>query len=188
MKDVNFFHEVSLGAVKDLLSGLQKDGGGQRVWIRSPGGTFEFFSVLAPPLMRQGFTSVGCDVRSAAVVLYLLGHRRFVLPNGIFFFHEVRAIAHTGEIITVCDLDRAIEWEKERQRALRREFLEEERRNMRNAQDWVLAFISEQTGMPRSTFLSLMRAEAILSAREAVHYGLAHRIVSEDELHNGNHS
>ncbi|MCG2696635.1 hypothetical protein L6270_01195 [Candidatus Parcubacteria bacterium] len=184
-QNIGFSSEVSLDSVQCLLKMLQKKrGGGQMVWIDSPGGSFEFFSTLAPFLLQHSFTSVCRDVRSAAVILFLLGKKRLVLPDGVFFFHEVRAISNDGHEITICDLDAAIDWENERLRSLRREWLEEERIRMRNAQNWMLAFISEQSGISRSTFLSLMRAEATLSAREAVHYGLAHRIVSEDELGN----
>jgi len=184
MRHINFSEDVSPRAIGSLLAKLQKDGRGQQVWINSDGGTFEFFSVLAPQLLRQGFTAVGCDVRSAAIILYLLGSRRYVLPDAVFFFHEVRAITKDGMIITVCDFDEAVDWAKEREMSLRRELLEEERRRMKNTQSWMLSFISEQSGIPQSTFLSLMRSEATISASEAVHYGLARRIVSEDELCN----
>lgn len=184
MQRINFSEDVSYGAIEGLLENLRRNGGRRQVWINSNGGTFDFFSVLAPPLLRQGFIAVGCDVRSAAIILFLLGNRRYVLSDAVFFFHEVRAITNDGLVITVCDLDVAIDWVQEKQLSLCRELIEEKRRQLKNAQSWMIEFISKQSGISRSTFLSLMRAEATLSAREVVHYGLARRIVSRDELYN----
>lgn len=180
MQRIAFNCDISQEAIKELLKRLQGDSR-QQVWVDSPGGTFEFFSTFAPMLLRQGFTSVACDVRSAAVVLFLLGRKRFALPDSVFFFHEVRVISNEGEV-TICDLETAIEWQREQEDALGRELLEEELQRMRNAQNWMLEFISRQTRMPKVRFLNLMRAEATLSAREAVQYGIVHRIVPEEEL------
>lgn len=184
MHDISFFREISLGTITELLGELRKDGLGRRVLIKSPGGTFEFFSIFAPAFIRQGFTSVGYEVSSAAIILFLLGNKRFVLPESTFFFHEVRAIIG-AKAITICNVDEAIDWAREMSRALSREPLEEFQRQMNNAQNWMLSFISQRTNTEPSIFLDLMRQEVTLSAQEAVYYGLASRIISEDEFRGG---
>lgn len=182
---VRFSGQISLDSIQDLLEDLKRRGSGQQVLIRSPGGAFEFFSDLAPQLIRCGFESVGQNVASAAIILHMLGSKRYALPHSTFFFHEVRSIVH-GSAITVCNLDEAIDRMREYEMSYTRETLEEWRNQMRNAQNWMISLVSSQSGIPPSTFLNLMRAEATLSAREAVHYGIAHRIMSEDEFYSIN--
>ena len=178
-KLIGFDGPIYQSKIAELIRCLQEVPVAQKVMINSPGGTFEFFSVLGPALQRQGFTSIGLDVRSAAITLYLLGHRRYALPEAMFFFHEVRAITPHG-VISICDLERALEYEKEISES--RENVEERLLGLRNAQSWMLSFMRERTGLPTSVFLDLMRNEVVLSAKEAVHFGLVHRVVSEDEL------
>lgn len=178
-KIIRFTGDITRSRIESLMLRLQGSGSGQKVLIDSPGGTFEFFSVYGPRLRRQGFTSIGYDVRSAAIALHLLGRKRYVAPESSFSFHEVRAIT-PGGVITICDLEQALEYE--RSLSALKDGMEEMLRGLRNAQDWMLSFIKERTGLSKATFLSLMRDEAVLSAREAVRYGLAHQIVSLDEF------
>jgi ATP-dependent protease ClpP protease subunit len=185
MERILFKGEIYPSKVEGLIDQLQRIDAGprQQVWIESNGGQFEFFSVLGPPLCRLGFTSVGCDVHSAAVALHLLGHRRIALPSANFFFHEVRSLVNGGGVITICTLEEVLNREAKLWKdGAKREFIQEWYNRMRNAQGWFLQFIGQQTGMSPPIFLNLMRENAVLSAREAVRYGLVHQIMSESEL------
>ncbi len=173
---------MRIAALAERLAGTQR----RRVKIVSPGGTFAFFSRMAPAIERTGFTSIGCDVRSAAIILHLLGARRYATRDAVFFFHEVRAISHdTGDEIMICDLELALDMARDRHshvRGARRESVEEALLRLKNDQWWMMKFAAERTGVHGSTFLNLMRSEATLNANDALRYGLIHRIVSEDEL------
>ncbi len=171
-----FDREICKSTVETLLTKLRSANSTNRVYVSSPGGTFDFFSVLGPAIQRQGIVTLSGDVRSAAVVLFLLGHVRQALPDATFFFHEVRTFVGQGNQITVADLEHAEEYER-MMSAEGQEAYQEWRQSMKMAQAWFARFISTQTGLPASTFLNLMRAEATLSAREAVRYGIVHEIV-----------
>lgn len=181
-RDIRFDSNITRGRVESLLANLRSQPTGRRVLIDSKGGEFECFSIYGPPLKRIGFTSVSERVESAANVLYLLGNRRLALPDSHFFFHEVRAIINKYGAVTFATVEEALDREREISR--KREGAEELLRQMRNAQEWGVSFICERTIIPKATLISLMRAEAKLSPREAVRYGIAHRIVSPDELYN----
>jgi len=180
-----FEGEISGYRIEKLLEQLQRNYGSACVMIDSPGGTFNFFSRLAPALARSGFVSIGERVASAAIVLQLLGRERLALPESTYFFHEVRTIFRPGLEVTICDVEHALEIEEEMARQSKRpqqEFLKQWHDQLRRGQEWMLDFMSKQTGLPSSLFLNLMRGNATLSAREAVQYGIVHRVISEEEL------
>ena len=167
---------VSRRSVEGLLTELRMPGAPSGVFVDSPGGHFEFFSVLGPAIERKGITMLAGDVRSAAVILFLLGHDRQVVPDSSFFFHEVRTLVR-GEEITIADLEAVEEYTEEMSGRPKEEY-QEWVRQMNSAQDWFVEFISRKTGLSRSLFLNLMRSEATLSSGEAIHYGIANRAVS----------
>lgn len=175
---------ISREGIEALASSLREFSGDKRVLINSNGGEFEFFSTLGPALTQQRFTSVALDVCSAANALYLLGSLRYVVPESRFFFHEVRAVSFDGCSITICDVERALDFEKEI-RSERCEHAEDLLRGMKNAQSWLIQFMSRQAGIDPHILLRLMRAEAVLTAREAIRYGIAHKLVSLDYLLEG---
>lgn len=170
--------DISQVGIEGLVHRLQRADTPPAVLVNSPGGTFHYFSTLGPVIQRRGITTIGRDVRSAAVLLMLLGHHRMALPNATFFFHEVRAFPEAGGGITVRDFNHVLEHE-EFVRSERREYLEEWHRTMRMAQAWFMDFLAQRTGFPPSTFLRLMEAEATLTAHEACRYGLVHEVLSE---------
>ncbi len=178
-RDIDFSGDITPDRVKDLLNNLRGHPVGRRVWISSAGGAFECFSIYGPPIQRIGFISIGAKVESAANILYLLGHNRLALSDSHFFFHEVRAVIRNRSI-TLTTVEDALDYEREISR--RHEGVEELLRQMRNAQDWYISFICQRAKITKAALTSLMRAEATLSAREAVRYGIAHRIVSSDEI------
>ena len=182
MQVIYFGEEVAQRSVERLLSRLQQANSSRYVHVDSPGGTFDFFSVLAPAIERQGIITLSGNVRSAAILLYLLGNTRQAFPDSSFFFHEVRAMVGPRGGITVADLEEVEEYEKEMS-GRQREGYQEWCRSMQAAQNWFLIFVSQRTGVPIPTFLSLMRSEATLSANEAIRYGIAHEVVPEDFLH-----
>lgn len=184
MDIIPFTGEISESRIVSLLEALQSERTHRRVLIDSPGGTFEFFSTLSPALVRTGFTAIASNVQSAAMILQLLGHQRLALPDATFFFHEVRTVLEERGEVTICDLDEFMDREKEALKRFGQAHAEiaEWRRRMSAAQNWMLSFIYERTGLSAGRFMDLMRAEATLTAREARQYGIVHEIVSLDEL------
>lgn len=175
-KFVPFYRRISAQSVVDLLEDLSKADAPNGVYVSSPGGRFEFFAELAPAIERRGIVTLSDDVRSAAVILALLGHQRLAMPDSTFFFHEVRTLVGLEGEVTICDLQEVMDYQ-ERIEAERREFLEEWLRRMQMAQNWFISFIAEKTGLSPAIFLDLMRQNATLDARDAVHYGIVHQIV-----------
>lgn len=179
MRVYNFRDEIKRSSVDRLMRGLRTSEPPTHVLVDSPGGEFDFFSTVGPAIERRGITTLAGDVRSAAVILYLLGYSRQSFPDSTFFFHEVRAHVGRDTQITLTDLEEFEELEAEMSGKPREQY-EEWKRNLRFAQNWFVDFINRKTGVPASMFLSLMRSEATLSAREAVHYGISHEVVPED--------
>lgn len=172
-----FNDTVSRESTVELLNRLRNQAQ-MPVYVSSLGGTFDFFSVLAPTLRRSGMITVSGVVCSAAIILFLLGQRRQAFPNAIFFFHEVRTLVQPSGAISIAEAEEVEEYAQW--------LAEEEQENfqywlssMREAQAWFVDFISRETGVPTGTFLNLMRSEATLSARDALRYNIIHEIVPE---------
>ncbi|MCB9798520.1 ATP-dependent Clp protease proteolytic subunit [Candidatus Nomurabacteria bacterium] len=172
-----FFDEITAEGVFTVLRALLSVNPPNGIYVNSPGGRFDFFSSLGPAIERQGIITLSQDVSSAAVLLTLLGHKRYAFGDSTFYFHEVRAmIGDPLDEITICDIETVID-EQERIEAEDRENLEEWLFQMRVAQSWFLQFIARRTGVRPAVFLDLMRQEATLNAREAVHYGIIHEVL-----------
>lgn len=181
MRLFNFYDEIDTTSISILMRRLRTSDPPTHVLVDSPGGEFDFFSTLGPAIERRGITTVAGNVHSAAVILYLLGHNRKSFADSTFFFHEVRAHVASGDQITLTDLEEFEELEVKMSGEPREKY-EEWKKNLRFAQFWFLDFITRKTGISSSVFLALMRSEVTLSAREAVHYGIAHEIVPTDYL------
>lgn len=172
---IHYNGPIDRHSIESMLKALQRPETPRTMLIDSNGGTFHFFSTLAPAIARQGITTVSGDVRSAAVLLFLLGHRRYALPDSTFFFHEVRAMTSFGAI-TVCNLEDAMEME-EYMEAEHRENLEQWRHQMRAAQGWFTDYVSQKINMSPGTITTLMRNNTTLDARDALRYGIVHEIM-----------
>ncbi|MBI4257294.1 ATP-dependent Clp protease proteolytic subunit [Candidatus Uhrbacteria bacterium] len=174
---MSFTGEISEQRIELLLQELRRENGRTGLFVHSPGGTFDFFSRLGPAIARRDVTTFAGDVESAAVLLYLLGHRRIAHPRSTFLFHEVRIFpaGSMGGPITVTDLEG---FEEYRSRMSRegREHYEAWLASMRDAQSWFVRFLRAQTNVDTGTFLGLMREEARLSAHEALRYGIVHNV------------
>ena len=179
MRMIMFNKELRRSSVERLLATLRQANAPRNVFVSSPGGSFDFFSTLGPAIERQGIVTLAGDVRSAAVLLFLLGHVRKVIPESTFFFHEVRALVGPVGEITISNLEEVEEYENQMS-GNERESYQEWRRSMKAAQSWFIHYVSRQSGISIPTFLSLMRSEATLSAREALRYGIAHRLIHSD--------
>lgn len=174
---LTFDRDVSAESVSDLLLQLQRPSTPRLVMVDSDGGTFEFFSALGPAVRRCGITTLAGDVASSALVLYLLGHRRQALPDSTFYFHEVRAIIGPYGEITVTDMADYLGLVNDMS-LHGGEVLEHFLEQMQSAQRWMVSYLSDLTGVPAGTFLTLMRDEVTLTAREARHYNIVHEIIS----------
>ncbi len=153
----------------------------RNVFVDSPGGQFEFFSRLGPALRHQGLLTLAGDVRSAAIVLFLLGHTRQAYPDATFFFHEVRTLVGQQGEVTIAELEMVSDYAERFLKTEDRDLCGIWLQQMRDAQAWFLHFLARETGVPTGTFLNLMRANAILSAKEAIQYGIIHTIVDYGE-------
>jgi len=181
VKHVHRFEEgIDRRKIEDLLKSLRHPNSPRCVYVNSPGGAFEFFSELGPAIERLGITTLSGNVRSAAVILFLLGHRRVADLSSTFFFHEVRTLVGDGGVITITDLESVREYDRQMS-GKKREVYQEWLRRMELAQRWFVQFIQGRTGVPASTFLNLMRSEATISPHEALRYGIVHEIVSAYE-------
>ncbi len=176
MVAILFDREICHSTIEQLLTELRLVNAPRVVYISSPGGTFEHFRTLGPAIARQGITTVSGRVYSAAIILFLLGHRRLAFPDGTFFFHEVRTLVGPMGEITIADLEEVREYEQYME-AHEREKLQVWRNNMRAAQSWFIQFLSDNTGVSTSTFLDLVRSEATLTAKEALRYNIIEQIV-----------
>ena len=105
-------------SVEGLLEALKRANAPRQVYVDSPGGSFEFFSTLGPAISRRGITTLSGNVRSAAIILFLLGHTRRAFPNSTFFFHEVRTLVGPHGEITIADLEEVQEYEQEMSRRI----------------------------------------------------------------------
>ncbi len=164
-------------SVEDLISEIRKPNTPKAVYVNSPGGKFEFFQTLGPAIERQGITTLSGDVRSAAVILYLLGQNRLAYPDAQFFFHEVRTLVEPSGTISITEMEEVRDFTYRYMDGQTREGFGEWARQMKSAQNWFLNFMTERTGVNKNVFLNLMRKEATLSSNDAVRYGIVHRIV-----------
>lgn len=181
MNVLYFDQEIDRRSIERLLVRLKSANAPRRVLVDSPGGEFEFFSVLGPAIERRGIITMAGDVKSAAVILFLLGQTRQALPDSEFYFHEVRAHVRGEGEITISSLEEFEEYERKMSGG-RREAYQQWKRNMKAAEAWFLDFMSQRTGLRPAVFQNLMRKEVTLSARDAVHYGIVHEIVPSDFL------
>lgn len=174
---VSFQGRITPDKVMDMVTTLGSSAAPAGIYVNSPGGRFEFFSVMGPAIARRGIVTLSGEVASAGVILSLLGHHRFAFPDSTFFFHEVRSIV-SDQAVLICNIEEALE-HQERMCAEMREGYEEWLHSLRLAQQWFVDFISQQIGVSAAVILDLMRQEATLSAREAVRYGIIHEILPE---------
>jgi ATP-dependent protease ClpP protease subunit len=181
MRYIAFHSQIDGRSIDHLLDLLDRANAPRTVYVSSRGGEFELFSVVGPRIERHGLVTIAGDVASAAVILYLLGHKRYASPSSSFFFHEVRTLVGEGGQITLTTLERVREYEREMS-GRKREALQHWYNQMQLAQRWFVHFIEERTGVRSQVFLNLMRSEATLSATEAVRYGIAHEIRNEREV------
>lgn len=172
---IAFNGEITPWKVDDTFEMLRSNNAPGGIYVNSPGGRFEFFSVMGPAIARRGIITLSGDVGSAGVILSLLGHRRFAFSDSTFFFHEVRSIIQGNEVL-ICDIEEALEHQDRMRNEIREDF-EEWQHRLKMAQQWFIGFIAEQTGVQPATFLDLMRQEATLSARDAIRYGIIHEIL-----------
>lgn len=173
MKSIlHFRQEINRQSIERLLKVLGSWNAPDTVVIDSPGGTFNFFSVVGPAIARRGITTVADRVYSAATILFTLGSERIVHPNSEILFHEVRVIALGGRHITVSDVAKYEAILHQMSERPTEEF-DEWQHQMRSAQAWFIRFIADHTGCPASMVRRLMETDTILTGREACQYGIA---------------
>lgn len=172
-----FMGEISEQRIERLLAELRSESCHTGLFVHSPGGTFDFFSRLGPAIARRGITTFAGNVESAAVLLYLLGHKRIAHPRSTFLFHEVRAFPSglNGGPVTITNLEAFEDYRKQMSRE-GRNFYDTWLSGMRDAQRWFARFMREHTDVDAGVFLELMHAETRLSAHEAMRCGIVHKV------------
>lgn len=180
MRLMAFQGDVSRNRVVHVLEQLGNTPAPDGIFVNSKGGEFEFFSVLGPALQKRAIVTLAGNVESAAVMLFLLGHRRYALPDATFFFHEIYTVSDAGGMVTIADLNGYMEREREMGKK-GSETHQEWLRGMRMAQSWFADFVGQRLNLRPAVILDLMRQEATLEARDAVRYGLVHRIIPHRE-------
>lgn len=182
MRYIPFCTKISSHSIDYLMRKLQEPDAPRSVGIVSPGGEFSFFSTIGPKIERRGLTMIAGDVRSSAVILYLLGHHRLACPDATFFFHEVYAMISGIGALTIAEVEHIREQEELMKSREDQETVERWYSQMRSAQNWYLRFMAEKTQLSTSVFLDLMRSNATLDAHEAKRLGIVTNIISLDEL------
>jgi ATP-dependent protease ClpP protease subunit len=177
---IPFAERITLPAIEGLVYNL-KDDILPTVYVDSPGGQFEFFSAIGPALQRRGITTLAGNVRSAAVILYILGYQRYATERSQFLFHEVRVYSRIGGGITLSDIESFEQYDKFMS-GQGREAYQEWRRQMWAAQNWFARFLSNNVGIESGFFLKLMQKEVVMSADEAMYHGIVHKILPETIL------
>lgn len=177
MRFLTYTGEITEQRVERLLTELRRDTDKTGLFVSSPGGTFNFFSRMAPAITRRGLTTFAGTVESAAVLLYLLGHRRIAHPASTFLFHEVRVFPHglAGGPVTVTDAERFEEYRDHMSREGRERY-EAWLSAMHDAQRWFAHFLREHTDIHAGVFLELMHENTRLTAEEALRYGIVHKV------------
>jgi len=163
---------ISQDSVEHLLTYLRSANSSDTILIDSPGGTFDFFSVLGPAISRLGVTTVANRVYSAASILFALGRERIVHPESEILFHEVRVMTLDGRHITVGNADDLEALHNDMRKRPTEEF-EEWRRQMHNAQDWFIRFMARHTKCSAHRIRYFIEHDAVLTGEEAYRYGIA---------------
>ncbi len=132
-KIIPFQGKISMSAIENLVADMREEIL-PWVYVNSPGGEFEFFSAIGPAIQRRGIVTLSGNVRSAAVILYMLGHKRYALRDSSFLFHKVRVFAGPLGAVTVSDADNFEQYEHLMSDKGREEY-QEWRRSMHTAQD-----------------------------------------------------
>lgn len=182
MANLSFTASTSQDNIDHVMMKLQGCAAGQKVWINSLGGKVKHLLAEAERLEKLRFVTVGHKVGSAAKLLFLLGSKRYVLPEAKFFFHEVVSIdLILGRRVTMRDMEVELDFTRFDGRSDL--LLESGVRESRNVQSALISFVKKRSRMSPETIFKLMKNEVTLSAKEAVHYGLADEVISGKEVY-----
>lgn len=183
MQEIYFSEKVSLGSIANLLIKLRIGRRAfQRVRIDSVGGSFNWFPVYERSLKEMCFTTIGEEVQSAAIILYLYGQKRLAFHDSIFFFHQVWVEIDGHGHYTVTDLDEYVECGINTESTLGKSHEDIVRifNTLQKGQDQYMRFIVQRSAIDMETLYHLMREETTLTAAEALCYGIVHEIISRE--------
>lgn len=186
MKFLEFTGVVTEDSLTTLLLQLQKTPERKAVVIDSPGGEFTPLAGLRDTLAQADYTAVAYNqVDSAAIMLYVLGKQRLALPDATFKFHLGGVGFIENRAISVEQFEAQLAIDRELARLHGQKLLrtgEELFAADWARQDWTLSLLATRTGRDRTTFLNMRNRAALLSARQALQYGLVERIVEPEDL------
>lgn len=168
---ITFSADISNESISQLVSRVRSRVPPPAVRINSDGGEIEFFSVVAPSLVRLGITTIADKVHSSASILFGLGRERIVHPSSEILFHEARVIV-SGQHVTVSDMETYSSLLIEMGKRPSEEF-EEWSRRMYDAQVWFIQFMARHTRCKQDLIRQFVQGNVVLSGREALRYGLA---------------
>lgn len=170
---LHFKADINEKTINQLIACLRSCNSPDTVVIDSPGGSFDFFSTRGPIIKRLGITTIANHVYSAATILFILGAERIVHRESEILLHEVRVITGNGQHVTVSDVDECEAMMLYMQKSKPPEMFKEWQRQMHNAQEWFVHFVADHTHCPVYMVRNLLRAETVLTGKEAYQYGLA---------------
>ena len=90
MKFLNFNEDITVTSVEGLMIKLQSANCPNALVINSLGGDIDALRNCSDTISRRRVTTVGREVYSAALYLFMLGSNRYVFPDATFFFHGIR--------------------------------------------------------------------------------------------------
>ena len=181
MKHLLFFEgAVDNTSLENLLDSLSSSNSPRLVYVNSPGGKIDHLMPLVPAIEAKKIITAGDAVGSAAVILFLLGYPRYAFPESSFYFHKVSGGDGMIETWTDIEVQRILKSKELSEEVLL--FFKEWFRDIRNAQSWVIDFMSEKTGTSKEVFTKLMDNEITLSIREAIQFGLVHKVLQKDAI------
>lgn len=155
------------------------------VFLHCIGGTVGSFMQNAEAMASQRFTALGLLVGSLALDFYLCAETRLALPSSIFHLHHTRIRWEDGERET---LDQLL-WRHEISRALMetRPMSSTHRKAhqalsgfiqlVADSQHFGVRWAAKRTGLEAGVVDRLMYEEVTLTAHEALHLGIVHRII-----------
>lgn len=187
MQVINFFGKVDLQNVRDLLIDLRtKKDAHHYVCINSNGGFINALSVFEHSLESMRFTAVAGKVYSAAIILFLYGQERLAFADTTFFFHEVGTTLEDGRWMTISEVGKCIENYSDASTIYGKipDEIATIYHEMQETQEWMIDFIVQRSTITDGELRHLMDESTMLTAQEALEYGIVDRIISRDEFLN----
>jgi ATP-dependent protease ClpP protease subunit len=168
---------LTVAVVSRTLVDLQKRAV-NNLFISSPGGDANVILFGIKHLMPKRITVIGGgEVGSAALALFLCGHKRVALPDAQFCFHEAYTWMN-GKVVRESEVQMLAEIAHIDGRLENAKDLSQTLNMFRDVNANTVRLLSNATTMATERIYNLIRGEGVrMSAEEALYYRLAHEII-----------